>query len=598
MSENQKMGDPVENENLPLDSVVGSLFFGEINEDSVFPFPHLSKEQVEMAKGMTDAVSSFCEDKIDGEKFDHDAKLPDDVVKGLAELGLCGLAVPEELGGMELDYTLYSRVFSEVASYDGSTATMLGAHQSIGYRALLNEGTDEQKTKWLPRLASGECLASFCLTEPGSGSDAYSIKTKAIKQEDGSFVMNGQKLWITNAGTAEFYSVFAKTDHEIDGKIVEKISCFIVEKSMEGVSFGEKENKMGIRASETRAVFFENVKIPAENVLGELGKGFKIAMNVLNSGRLSLGAGCVGGMKSILAMTTDHAKNRKQFGQPIAEFGLIQDKLVNMAAKCYATESIVYLTTGNMVKGMNNYFLETAVCKIYGSEALWSVVDMGMQVAAGNGYMKEYPYERMMRDTRINLIFEGTNEILRAFLALSGIRGPSENLKELGKVSDVSAALADPIKSLGVLSGFAKKRISKMIASRALTKAHPELEEFAGYFSSMMSGFAIQVENILIKYGKKIIDNELPQMRLSNMVVELYVMLATISRTTSILEMDDVSKEKKDYVLKLTRVICKESRQTFVSNLKGMTNNYDRDVKDITKHICDFDGYGLDIIDF
>lgn len=581
-----------------FDSVVGSLFFGEVNEDAIFPFPHFSEEQVEMAKEMCSAVSRYGEDAIDGEKFDEEAKIPDEVIQGLAELGLCGLAVPEEHGGMELDYSLYSRVFAEIASIDGSTATMLGAHQSIGYRALLNEGTEEQKAKWLPGLASGEKLASFCLTEPGSGSDAYSIKTKATKNADGSYTVTGQKLWITNAGTAEFYTVFCKTDHEKDGKAVEKISCFIIEKGMEGVSFGEKENKMGIRASETRAVYFDKVQVPAENILGELGKGFKIAMNVLNSGRLSLGAGCVGGMKTILKMATEHAKGRKQFGAPISDFGMIQDKLAYMASRCYATESIVYMTTGNMIKGMNDYYLETAICKIYGSESLWSVVDTALQVAAGNGYMKEYPYERIMRDSRINLIFEGTNEILRCFLALSGMKGPSESLKDLGKVSDVSSALKDPIKSLGVLSDFAKNRISKMIASKALTKAHPELEEHANNFSSMMASFGIQVENTLIKHGKKIIGNEYPQERLSNMATSLYVMLCVISRTTAILNDEKVPEDKKEYVLGLTKLVVKESRQDFISNLKGMTNNYDKLTKEVSDLVCKFDGYGLDIIDY
>lgn len=598
MSESKDAKYNVDQEGQEFDSVVGSLFFGEINEDVIFPFPHFDSEQVEMAKEMCSAISKYGEDAIDGEKFDDEAKIPDEVIRGLAELGLCGLAVPEEYGGMQLDYSLYSRVFAEVASMDGSTATMLGAHQSIGYRALLNEGTEEQKAKWLPSLASGEKLASFCLTEPGSGSDAYSIKTKAVKNDDGSYTITGQKLWITNAGTAEFYTVFCKTDHEKDGKMVEKISCFIVEKGMEGVSFGEKENKMGIRASETRAVYLDKVNVPAENVLGELGKGFKIAMNVLNSGRLSLGAGCVGGMKTILKMATEHAKGRKQFGSPISDFGLIQEKLAFMASRCYATESIVYMTTGNMIKGMNDYFLETAICKIYGSESLWTVVDTGLQIAAGNGYMKEYPYERIMRDSRINLIFEGTNEILRCFLALSGMKGPSDSLKELGKVSDVSSALKDPIKSLGVLSDFAKKRISKMIASRALTKAHPELEEYANYFSSMMASFAIQVENTLIKHGKKIIGNEYPQGRLSNMATELYVILCVISRTTAILEKDDVPQDKKDYVLGLTKIIIKESRQNFVANLKEMTNNNDKLTQEVSEAVCKYDGYGLDIINY
>ena len=581
-----------------MDSIVGGFFYGEIDENNVMPYPHFSDEQVEFAKEMTNAVSKYCEDSIDGEKMDEEAKIPDDVLKGLAELGLCGMAVEEQFGGLELDYSLYSRLFAEVASFDGSVATMLGAHQSIGYRALLNEGNDEQKNKWLPLLASGECMAAFCLTEPGSGSDAYSIKTKAVDNGDGTYTLNGQKLWITNAGMAGFYTVFCKTDHEVDGKTKEKISCFIVEKDMEGVSFGEKENKMGIRASETRAVYFDKVIVPKENILGELGKGFKIAMNVLNSGRLSLGAGCVGGMKSILKLSTEHAKGRKQFGMSISEFGMIQEKLTEMAARCYATESIVYMTTGNMCKGLNDYFLETAVCKIYGSESLWKVVDTGMQIAAGNGYMKEYPYERIMRDTRINLIFEGTNEILRCFLALSGVRGPSENLKELGKISDVSKALQDPIKSLGVLTNFAKNRVSKIIGQRSITKVHPELEEYAGYFNSMLGGFAIQVENTLMKYGKNIIHHELPQQRIANMAIELYVIVAVLSRTTAIMAKDDVDQAKKDYVMNLAKVSLREARAVFVKNLKEMTSNQDKLIVETSKQVCDNDGYGLDIIDF
>lgn len=340
----------------PVESVVGDFFYGEINESVVFPFPHFSNEQQEMAREMTDAVARFGAEMIDGHKMDEAAEMPKEVVQGLAELGLCGMGVSEDFGGLGLDYSLYSRVFAEVAAHDGSCATMLGAHQSIGYRALINEGTEAQKAKWLAKLASGEILAAFCLTEPGSGSDAYSIKTRAVKNADGTYTLNGQKLWITNAGSAKFYTVFAKTEHEIDGKKEDKISCFIVEGGSTGLSFGEKENKMGIRASETRAVYFDNVIVPAENILGELGKGFKIAMNVLNSGRLSLGAGCVGGMKTILRMATEHAVGRKQFGKSITEFGLVQDKLARMSARIYALESIVYLTTGNMIKGMKDYF--------------------------------------------------------------------------------------------------------------------------------------------------------------------------------------------------------------------------------------------------
>lgn len=586
------------NDSSNFQSVVSGFFFGEINENLVFPFPHFSDSQTETAKEMTSAIDQFAKDHINAEKIDRESNIPNEVIQGLGEMGLLGLAVPEELGGLGLDYTLYCRLFAQVAAHDSSVATMIGAHQSIGYRALLNEGNAEQKKKWLPLLATGKVIAAFCLTEPGSGSDAYSIKTKAVDNKDGTYTITGQKLWITNGGLAGFYSLFCKTDHVIDGKTVEKISCFIVEKERAGVSFGEKENKMGIRGSETRAIFFDKVIIPKENLLGELGQGFKLAMNVLNSGRLSIGAGCVAGMKLILGLSAEHAANRKQFDRPIAEFGLIQAKLSKMAEMTYAVESIVYLSTGNMTKGMNDYYMETAVCKIFGSECMWQTIDMGMQIAAGSGYMKDYPYERIMRDARIHLIFEGTNEILRCLLALSGVRGPSEDMKELGKISEVSSALQDPIKSLGVFTKFASKRISNMIGSKHLTKAHPELKEQADKFSSCLGKFAIAVEDSLIKYGKKIVDNELPQGRLADMVIDLYVMCAVISRTTSILNSSKATQDQKDYVLRMTRQICKESRRRFTRNAKSMSLNSDKTIVKISESVVKYGGYGLDIIDF
>jgi acyl-CoA dehydrogenase family protein 9 len=581
-----------------INSVVAGFFYGEIDESAVFPFPHFSEEQKEMAMAMNDAVNKFAEDQIDSEKLDEEAAIPEEIMQGCAELGLMGLAVDEQYGGMGLDYSLYSRVFSEISGHDGSVATMLGAHQSIGYRALINEGTEEQKNKWLSQLASGEKIAAFCLTEPSSGSDAYSIKTKAIDNGDGTFTITGQKLWITNGGRADFYSVFCKTDHELNGESVEKITCFIVEKGMEGVSFGEKENKMGIRASETRAVYFDKVVVPKENILGEYGKGFKTAMNVLNSGRLSLGSGCVGGMKSIIKLAVEHAKGRKQFGSPIADFGLIQEKIAKMVSRTYALESIVYMTTGNMTRGMDEYYLESAICKIFGSESLWEVVDTGLQIAAGNGYMREYPYERIMRDSRINMIFEGTNEILRCFIALSGLKGPSESLKELGKISEVSSFLQDPIKSLGVLKDFASNRLSNMFVTKSLTQVHPDLQDYADAFTSQLSGFAIAVENTLIKYGKNIIGNEYPQGRIADMTIELYVQLAVIARTTAILNNESIEQDKKDYCLKMSKLALRDSRRRSVAAMKGMTKNLDKTVKEVSDLACKFEGYGLDIVDF
>lgn len=581
-----------------IPSIVKSMFYGEILEDEVFPYPHFTENQVEMAKAMVDAVDKYAQANINSEKLDRDAKIPPEVLAGLAELGLCGLAVGEEYGGLGLDTTLYARVFSQIASYDGAVATTLGAHQSIGYKALLNEGNEEQKKFWLPKLASGEVFGAFCLTEPGSGSDAYSIKTKATKNADGTYTINGQKLWITNAGLAGFYSVFAKTEHEEKGQKVERITCFIVEKEREGVSFGEKEDKMGIRASETRAVYFDNVKVPASNIIGELGKGFKIAMNVLNTGRLSLGSGSVGGMKHILNLATVQAKTRKQFGDTINNFGLIQEKLATMAANIYAAESMVYMTTGKIVQGMSEFSHESAICKVYCSEKLWDTIDKATQIAAGNAYMREYPYERIMRDCRINLIFEGTNEILRIFTALSGIKGPSDDLKELGKIADVSKAIQDPIKSVGILSDFAKKRISKKFGTKTLSKVHPSLEGHGNHFVSMLKDFSIAVENTIMKLGKNIIGNELVQMRIANMSIELYAQLCVLSRTTAILNKADVSASDKEYVTLLTELICRDSRQNFTKNYKRLNSSYDKLIPKISKAVSERDGFGFDIIDF
>ncbi|MBP9674380.1 MAG: acyl-CoA dehydrogenase family protein [Bacteriovoracaceae bacterium] len=573
-------------------SPVHSLFMGEVLEQQVFPYPEISQEQKEMGQEMINAIQKFAKEHIHSAEFDEKAEIPLEVLAGMAEMGLFGLGVEEVFGGLELSYSLYCRTFSEIAGLDASLAATMGAHQSIGFKALVNQGTAEQKKKWLPKLASGEHFASFCLTEPGSGSDAYSIKTKATLNKDGTYTLNGQKLWITNAGLSEFYTVFCKTEHP-EG---EKISCFVVEKGTPGLSFGEREKKMGIKASETRAVFFDNVVVPAENLIGGLGKGFKIAMEVLNTGRLSLGAGCVGGMKDVLKLATLHAKNRKQFGKSLAEFGLIQEKLSQMSALTYATESLVYFTTGLMGKGMSDFSLEAAVCKVFGSEAMWKTIDMGMQIAGGNGYMKEYPYERIMRDTRINLIFEGTNEILRCFLALGGVQGPSQKLKELGKLTDISNVLNAPIKSLGLLTDFAKKRVSKAMHTKKLEKIHPRLEKYAEEYMTMVSAFAIEVEGALIKHGKKIVDQELAQKRIADMVIDLYVLMAVFSRTTLVLENKKLSEADAEYYVGLTKITYRNLRQDFQMNLKHMKTNLDNTTQKVSDAVCEREGYGLDVI--
>jgi alkylation response protein AidB-like acyl-CoA dehydrogenase len=395
-----------------------ALFCGQIVRSALWPFPAMDAEQQEMLGMVVDSVDRlFADTGEDFEKWDESGEQPAEFVQMLRELGLFGLIIPEEYDGIGLSNSGYSRVLQQASRYDSSASLTIGAHSSIGMKGLLLFGTDEQKQRYLPRLASGELIAAYCLTEPGSGSDAASIQTKAVKDDDGNWILNGEKTWITNGGIADFFTVFARTDTEGG-----KISAFIVERDFAGVSSGQKEAKMGIRASSTTAVGFSDVKVPAENLLGEEGKGFKIAMAILNNGRTGLGGGAVGGMKACIALAAKQALERKQFGQSIAEFGMIKQKISDMTVDCFAAESAVWMVGHYIDAEYADYSVEAAISKVFASEAMTRCADEAMQIAAGSGYMKELPYERIFRDSRILTIFEGTSEILRLFIALSGIK--------------------------------------------------------------------------------------------------------------------------------------------------------------------------------
>jgi len=303
-------------------SFMRSLCMGQIEQDVLFPFPTLSADQKEMLHEISGALQGLLGSRTeDFRQWDVDGDMPADFIDELKEFGMFGLIIPEEHGGMGLGNMAYSRTLQEVGRYDASVAVTIGAHSSIGMRGLVLFGTEEQKKRYMPKLATGEMIAAFCLTESGAGSDAAAIKTTAVRK-DGGWLLNGSKLWITNGGFADFFTVFARTDSEDNHG---KMSAFIVTKDMPGVSIGPHEDKMGLRASSTTTVLFDDVQVPAENLLGEVGKGFKVAMQILNSGRTGLGGGSVGGMKRLIELATQQANERKTFGQPISSYGLIKE---------------------------------------------------------------------------------------------------------------------------------------------------------------------------------------------------------------------------------------------------------------------------------
>jgi acyl-CoA dehydrogenase family protein 9 len=568
-------------------SVAKGLFLGAIAEGELFPFPQIKEEEKETLQMIIDTVDKFMgEHKEDYRHYDREGAQPKEYLEALKEMGLFGLIVPEEFGGLGLTNSGYSRVLQQTSRLDASTSLTIGAHSSIGMKGLLLFGNKSQKEKYLPKLASGEMIAAFCLTEAGAGSDAASIKTTASKHSDGSWTLSGEKIWITNGAFADFFTVFAKTDTDKG-----KMTAFIVERAFTGVSNGPKEDKMGIRASATTTVRFDNVKVPAENVLFEEGQGFKVAMAILNNGRTGLGGGCVGAMKECIDNATKQAADRKQFGKPINSFGLIQEKLALMNVDCFAAESVVAMVGSLIDRGSEDYSIEAAISKIFATEALWRVVDEALQIAAGNGFMREYPYERVVRDSRINRIFEGTNEILRLYVALSGFKEAGDSLKAVKK--GFSEIFSDPIKGFGVLTKFAGKKISQVskIGRAEIKKIHPALKEQGEIFEHLVSRVSKSIDFLLVKLGKKIIDEQIQTKRIAECIIDLFVGLCVLSRVTAILEKEKTNEE----ALLIATLFTEQAKRRIESNLRRILSNEDKETVRLAEIVSQREGCKWDL---
>ena len=445
----------------------------------MFPFPvRRDPAEEDRIRALNAAFRAYAAEHVDSREIDRAGWIEEQVFLDLGELGLMGLYVPEQYGGQGLSQTGYARVFETLGQADGSLTVALGVHQSIGMKGIVLFGTDEQKARFLPDLAAGRKLAGFALTEPEAGSDAYNLRSRAVEQADGSWVLNGEKRWIGNGGRGSVFVVFART--EVGGK--DRHTAFILEKGTPGFEAGEPYDTMGLRGNNLCPLSFHDVRIAPENVLGEPGEGFHIAMQILNNGRMSLGTGAVGLAKRLLDLTIEHVTERRQFGQPIGDFDMVEDKVGWMVAYLFGLESMAYLTTGLVDAGVEDYAVESAMAKVAGTEFVWYQANRALQLKGGQGYMRTEPYEQIVRDIRVFPIFEGANDVLRSFVALSALKPLGEQLELL---SDVD--LRDPIGTLGTFAEYALGRIRREVRPHAISRAHPDLGKLADRTSGQVA---------------------------------------------------------------------------------------------------------------
>ncbi len=590
MSETSERVTPVEAALRTEQSAAKNLFFGEILEENLFPYPTMCERDRELLGMMTDSIDDFLAPQhADLKKWDKEAHQPAEFIQSLRDMGLFGLIIPEEHGGLGLSNAGYARVLSQTSRHDSSVSLTIGAHSSIGMKGILLSGNDEQKARYLPKLASGEMIAAFCLTESGAGSDAAAIRTTAKKNADGSWVLNGEKIWITNGGIAQLYTVFARTDSP-EGKM----TAFIVEAGWPGVSHGPHEDKMGIRASSTTTVAFQDVIVPAENVLGGEGKGFKVAMGILNNGRTGLGGGAVGGMKTLIQLATAQAKDRKQFGKPIADFGLVREKVAQMAIDCFASESAVWMVAHYIDSGCDDYSVEAAISKVFASEAIQRCAYEALQIAAGNGFMKEFPYEQVTRDSRILSIFEGTNEILRLYIALSGLKDVGSSLGELK--SAVGDIFNNPIKGFGVLSGYASKRLRQSTGfgtDKILSKLDPRLRKAAEIYEKYVVELSKAGDALLRLHGKKIADEQYQLKRVAGIAIDLFVGLCTLARADALSKSDPKNGQQ---AVTIAAIFAQQAKRRMARTVRSMARNEDDERDELAGFMLETGAYPWDVI--
>jgi len=559
-------------------SFTRGIFAGVVHDDLLFPYPNSleerSPDEAAVVRRLATELDRLHRDGvIDPSRIDNEETVSDDVIAEFGRIGMLALTIPRKYGGLELSHTGYARIFEHLSTIDASLAVMVGVHCGLGSKAIALYGTEEQKQRYLPMLARGETLAAYALTEPETGSDAQNIKTTANISEDGRrWILNGHKIWIGNAHRAGVIATFAQTPVTRRGEKVARLTAFIIRPDMPGFKVLGTVQKLGIRGSTQAELLYENLEVPADHMLGSVGKGFTVAVNVLNDGRLTLAAGCTGAAKRVLEEMTTYAEKRVQFGHPLAHFEITQRKISHLAADIYACDALLGVLASLADNPGNEFSLEAACAKVFASDLIWSASDEMVQIAGGRGYVKPYPYERFLRDARINRIFEGANEVLRLFIALNGIQGQAESLQEVG------TALRRPLRNLGLLSGYAASRVrSRLGASVTLdARLHPRLARHKSYFEKHVAELKQSTHRAIMKHRRAIIDRQLILERLANMAIELVATACVMSRTQRLIDEKGIDECARE--IELCDLFCVEAGRRFRANrdaLEGRADDID-----------------------
>ena len=504
--------------------VAKGLFLGRFVADWVMPYPSLPPAEEKMVNRAVAEVREFLDKHLDAAAIDREADIPPEVIKGLGRLGVLGMTAPVEIGGRGFSQVDYGRVISEVGARCASTAVFINAHHSIGMRALLLFGTPEQRRRWLPPLISGEQLAAFALTEAEAGSDAANVQTEARPSSDGShYILNGEKRYITNVAIAKVLTVMARTP--VPGKQESAITAFLVTPDMPGfVVLEPRMEKLGLRGTATARLAFRNMAVPKENILGPLGKGLKVALTVLDFGRTTFGACTTGAARTCIRLAVEHANKRKQFGRALGEFELVKKKIARMAAYEYAMEAMTTVTASLIDRGLEDYMLETAMLKVFTTEALWEIVNDAFQIHGGAAYFTDRPLERMLRDARINQIAEGANEVLKSFIALVGMRAPGQQFQELQE------SLRHPWGEWRKMWMLGLDRVGAVVRAPEVPVKHPHLAAHAQRLGRAIRRFNLEVNRALLRHREEILERQYVQERLACVAMELFASACVLSR--------------------------------------------------------------------